>query len=144
MKTIICMESKRLSFLIRNKQQKGCFWMHTDSSKGHRSYLQSFFKPPPLRMWLCWKGNWFALNFALVFPSPPTQHKTLIYCKFQIIPLAWDNPVSSMFDSFMPIHTGAETDLRFVYCAGKHLEMVGMFYLAVPKQYALWWNIKID
>jgi hypothetical protein len=45
--------------------------------------------------------------------------------------------VSSMFDSFMPIHTGAETDLRFVYCAGKELEMVGMFYLAVPKQYAL-------
>lgn len=41
-----------------------------------------------------------------------------------------------MFDSFMPIHTGAETDLRFVYCAGKEIEMVGMFYLAVPNQYA--------
>lgn len=23
------------------------------------------------------------------------------------------------FGSFMPIHTGAETDLRFIYCAGK-------------------------
>lgn len=25
-------------------------------------------------------------------------------------------------DSFMPIHTGGETDLRFVYCAGKRKE----------------------
>jgi len=71
------------------------------------------------------------------FLHPPPNIKPFIYCKFRITPLAWDNPVSSMFDSFMPIHTGAETDLRFVYCAGKELEMVGMFYLAVPKQYAL-------
>lgn len=27
--------------------------------------------------------------------------------------------ISTEFGSFMPIHTGAETDLRFIYCAGK-------------------------
>lgn len=32
--------------------------------------------------------------------------------------------ISTEFGSFMPIHTGAETDLRFVYCAGKREKAV--------------------
>ncbi|KAB1217901.1 Geranylgeranyl transferase type-1 subunit beta [Morella rubra] len=33
--------------------------------------------------------------------------------------------------SFIPIHIGAETDLRFVYCAGKEIGMLGKFCIAV-------------
>lgn len=29
----------------------------------------------------------------------------------------------SFIPSFMPIHTGAETDLRFIYCAGKRMKL---------------------
>lgn len=37
---------------------------------------------------------------------------------------------SISFDSFMPIHTGAETDLRFLYCAGKGWKISLLCFLA--------------
>lgn len=38
-----------------------------------------------------------------------------------------------LFDSFMPIHFGAETDLRFVYCAGEKKFSLHMpFFILSP------------
>lgn len=47
----------------------------------------------------------------------------------------WSSSDILPFFSFMPIHSGGETDLRFLYCAGKGVLILTLFVYCLKMTY---------